>query len=60
MNLIDSVLQTYLVAASLMCLKMMLQGWLTVYRMIKVNGGFLHPEDIKETPLKTPILVRIN
>ena len=51
MNLKDPVLQTYLVAASLMCLKMMLQAWITVYRMIKVNGGFLHPEDIKKTPL---------
>ena len=51
MNLKDPVWQTYLIAASLMCLKMMLQAWLTVYRMIKVNGGFLHPEDIKKTPL---------
>jgi uncharacterized membrane protein YecN with MAPEG domain len=50
MNLKDPVLQTYVVAASLMCLKMMLQAWITVYRMIKVNGGFLHPEDIKKTP----------
>ena len=51
MNLKDQVLQTYLVAASAMCLKMMLQAWVTVYRMIKVNGGFLHPEDIRKTPL---------
>ena len=51
MNLKDPVWQTYLIAASLMCLKMMLQAWVTVYRMIKVNGGFLHPEDIKKTPL---------
>ena len=50
MNLSDPVLQTYVIAASLMCLKMMLQAWFTVYRMIKVNGGFLHPEDIKKTP----------
>ena len=51
MNLRDPVLQTYVIAASLMCLKMMLQAWITVYQMIKVNGGFLHPEDIKKTPL---------
>src|SRR5512135_1621598 len=51
MNLKDPVLQTYLIAASLMCLKFMLQAWLTVYRMIRVNVGFLHPEDIKKTPL---------
>lgn len=51
MNFKDPVLQTYVIAASLMCLKLMLQAWVTVYRMIKVNGGFLHPEDIKKTPL---------
>jgi uncharacterized membrane protein YecN with MAPEG domain len=50
MNLKDPVLQTYVIAASLMGLKMMLQAWITIYRMIKVNGGFLHPEDIKKTP----------
>jgi glutathione S-transferase len=51
MKLNDPVVQTYLIAASLMCLKFMLQAWMTVYRMLKVNGGFLHPEDIKQTPL---------
>jgi glutathione S-transferase len=51
MKLDDPVLQTYLIAASLMSLKFMLQAWITVYRMITVNGGFLHPEDIKKTPL---------
>jgi glutathione S-transferase len=49
MNLNDPVLHTYLIAASLMCLKIMLQAWVTIYRMITVNGGFLHPEDIKKT-----------
>src|SRR5258706_14989648 len=51
MNLKDSILQTYVIAAALMCLKMMLQAWMTISRMIKINGGFLHPEDIKETPM---------
>ena len=51
MNLKDPALQTYIIAASLMCLKMMLQAWMTISRMIKVNGGFLHPEDIKKTPM---------
>ena len=50
MKLDDPVLQTYLIAASLMCLKVMLQGWMTVYRMLSANGGFLHPEDIRKTP----------
>lgn len=45
----DPVTQTYVIAASLMCLKMMLQAWVTVYHMIRCNGGFLHPEDIKKT-----------
>lgn len=47
----DPVVQTYAIAASLMCLKMMLQSWITVYRMIKAKGGYLHPEDIKKTLL---------
>lgn len=51
MNLKDPVVQTYVIAASVMCLKMMLQVWITVYQMIKVKGGYLHPEDIKPTPL---------
>lgn len=51
MNLKDPVIQTYLIAASLMCLKVMLQGWMTVYRMLRADGGFLHPEDIRKTPL---------
>jgi len=50
MSLSDPVLQTYVIAESLMGLKIMLRAWITVYRMIKVNGGFLHPEDIKKTP----------
>ncbi len=36
---------TYVIAAALMILKMMGQGWMTVYRMMKVGGGFLNPED---------------
>ena len=51
MTLDDPLLRTYTIAASFMCLKFMLQAWMTVYRMLKVNGGFLHPEDIKPTPL---------
>lgn len=45
----DPLFQTYVIAASLMCLKMVLQAWVTVYWMIKVKGGYLHPEDIKKT-----------
>jgi glutathione S-transferase len=39
------------IAATLMCLKMMLQAWVTVFYMIKVKGGYLHPEDINKTGL---------
>jgi len=51
MNPKDPALQTYFIAASIMSLKMMLQAWITVYRMFKVKGGYLHPEDIKKTGL---------
>lgn len=51
MDIHSPVVQTYVIAASIMCLKMMLQAWITVYNMLKANAGFLHPEDIKKTPL---------
>ena len=41
---------TYLIAASLMILKIMGQGWMTVYRMIKSEAGLLNPEDLKPGP----------
>jgi uncharacterized membrane protein YecN with MAPEG domain len=41
----NPVFATYVVAATLMIIKMMGQGWITVYRMMKVGGGFLNPED---------------
>ena len=47
----NPVFQTYLLTASIMILKMMLQPWITVYRMMKVNAGFRSPEDLKKTLL---------
>ncbi len=47
----NPVLQTYLIAASIMILKLMMQPWMTVARMMKVGGGFRSPEDLKKTPL---------
>lgn len=41
----NPVFVTYVIAASLMVLKVMGQGWITVARMMKVGGGFLNPED---------------
>jgi uncharacterized MAPEG superfamily protein len=41
----NPVFVTYVIAATLMIVKMMGQGWITVARMMKVGGGFLNPED---------------
>ncbi len=45
------LLATYIIAASLMILKGVSMSWLTVVRMIQVNGGFRSPEDLKKTPM---------
>jgi len=50
-SLDNPVFQTYLIAAGIMLLKLMLQPWMTVYRMLKVNAGFRNPEDTKKTPV---------
>lgn len=39
----------YAIAAALMVVKMMSQGWITVFRMIRVNGGFRYPEDARRS-----------
>jgi len=51
LSLENPVLRTYLLAASLMILKLMLQPWMTVVRMLKVNAGFRSPEDAKKSPI---------
>jgi glutathione S-transferase len=45
----NPVFRYYAVAAALMIVKMMSQGWITVFRMIKVNGGFRYPEDAQQS-----------
>ena len=45
MNYQDPLFATYVIAASIMILKTMGQGWITVYRMLKVKAGFRSPED---------------
>ena len=47
----NPVIRTYLLGASIMLLKLMLQPWMTVYRMMKVRAGFRSPEDARRTPL---------
>lgn len=51
LGLDSPVFHTYLLAAGIMLLKLMLQPWMTVYRMLKINGGFRNPEDMKKTPV---------
>ena len=38
---------TYMIAAALMILKIMGQGWITVYRMLKSDSGLASPEDLQ-------------
>ena len=42
---------TFAIAATLMILKAVAMSWLTVVRMIQINGGFRSPEDVKKTPM---------
>lgn len=51
LSLENPVFQTYVIAACIMILKLMLQPWMTVVRMMKAGGGFRSPEDLKKTPL---------
>jgi len=51
LTLANPVFATYALAACLMLLKLLLQPWMTVYRMMKVRAGFRSPEDAKKTPL---------
>ena len=44
------VFRYYAIAAALMIVKMMSQGWITVFRMIKVKGGYRYPEDAQRSP----------
>ena len=46
-ELSNPVFATYAIAASLGVLKIMGQGWMTVYRMMKIKGGYASPEDGK-------------
>lgn len=43
----NPIFVTYLIATALTVLKVMGQGWMTVYRMLKVGGGYAAPEDLR-------------
>jgi glutathione S-transferase len=49
LSLHDPLFATYVIAATLMILKAVAMSWLTVARMLQVNGGFRSPEDIRKT-----------
>ncbi len=57
LSLDNPVFWTYAMAASIMLLKLLLQPWMTVARMMQVGGGFRNPEDAKKSPMNpTPSL----
>lgn len=47
LSLSNPVFTTYAVCAALAVLKIMGQGWMTVYRLLKVGGGYASPEDLR-------------
>lgn len=51
LSLDNPVFSTYVIAASIMLLKLMLQPWMTVVRMMSVRAGFRSPEDAKKSPV---------
>jgi glutathione S-transferase len=50
-TLTNPVFVTYVIAAALMVLKVMLQGWITVARMTATDAGLVSPEDLKAGPV---------
>lgn len=51
LSLSNPVFATYAVCAALGVLKIMGQGWMTVFRLMKVEGGYASPEDARPGPL---------
>lgn len=47
----DPLFATYTIASTLMILKAVGMSWLTVVRMMQVNGGFRSSEDLRRTRL---------
>ena len=47
LTLTNPVFTTYAVCAALGVLKIMGQGWVSVYRLLKVGGGYASPEDLR-------------
>ena len=51
LSLENPAFYTYVLAASIMLLKLLIQPWITVYRMTKVRAGFRSPEDARKSPM---------
>ena len=47
LSLTNPIFATYAVCAAIAILKIMAQGWVTVYRLMKVGGGYASPEDAR-------------
>lgn len=59
----NPVFHAYMIAAALMVLKLMGQGWMTVWRMMRIRSGFASPEDLRPTllnPVPAPDQLEIN
>ena len=50
LSLENPVFAGYVVAAAIMILKLMGQGWMTVFRMTRADAGLLNPEDLLAGP----------
>lgn len=48
LNFENPVFATYAIAAAILVLKVMGQGWMTVYRMLKSDSGLASPEDLQK------------
>jgi glutathione S-transferase len=48
LNMENPIFEVYAIAAAIMVMKVMLQGWMTVYRMLNSNSGLASPEDLQK------------
>jgi len=56
----NPVFVTYMIAGTIMILKLMGQGWMTVFRMLKADAGFVTPEDLQAGPInRNPDILQI-
>ena len=48
LSLANPLFATYVVAATIMILKVVSMSWLTVVGMVQVKGGYRSPEDLRK------------